>query len=527
MSATCTARRPGMLLAALCAVGLLLAASCSTTSGSTYGASAGADAAAARAAAAKKKEAQTPSTPAHPAPQAPAASAGTTTYIIISAAEPRGWVSVRGLPPGANLYADSTFVLGNRIELAAGEHVIRASAFGYEDWSQTVRVYPNASIELEAQLFPAAFSLSAAEASPALFDPREPGGLGRTTFAFSASARGEAIFSVLDAAGRELVRRGPVLIDERFERLSWDGCDSGGRPFAPGSYRLRVEGRGVDGGAASCETSVTIAPVRDSGRFSSLHGGFSGALFAPDARLLANGRFQSAAGAYAVFVPDGEALTARAPVFAGIRAGGLFGDAAELVVSGLVVPYVGGETEKNSWAAASASLKWALLRGDTAAALFTTAGYASFIDAASAGYPPGWDGLGRFPGLGAGLVLEQRAGAIRAFASGELRASTYYPEWGDLRWATPGLFAWAYLRGGFEALFAGALGGDLALGCSAAARTEVLAGGLALDRPLAFGLELHWYAPENGLVLSVYGSGEWDYIRSWYFGGGAGLGFVF
>ncbi|MBL8968908.1 MAG: hypothetical protein JNG85_18030, partial [Spirochaetaceae bacterium] len=105
-------------------------------------------------------------------------------------------------------------------------------------------------------------------------------------------------------------------------------------------------------------------------------------------------------------------------------------------------------------------------------------------------------------------------------------ASRYYPGWGDLRWETPGLFAWAYLRGGIERLFSGALGGDLAVAISAAARTEPAGSILAFGTPLSLGLELHWYAPEGGRVISLYGAGEWDYVDSWYFGGGIGIGFA-
>jgi hypothetical protein len=415
----------------------------------------------------------------------------------------------------------------SRVDLAPGEHIIRAESFGYEDWEDSVYVFSNSSVELEAYLPEAAFLLGEARALPGSFDPREPGGFGRVILSFASTAHGVASLAVIDSGGIDVARLPPRAIDERYARFVWNGRDPRGRPLPAGTYTLRVEGRGVDGAGAACAAQVLIAPSAEVGRFSSLHGGFSGALFAPDARLLADGRFQTAAGAYAVFEPLGGRLASRVPTFVGFRAGGLFRDSAELVFSSMVVPYVGyGESPSASWASAAASLKFALLRGETAAALLATAGYASFVDPEIAGYPPGWDGPGRFPGLGAGLVLERRLGAARAFGSVEVRASRYYPNWGDLRWETPGLFAWAYLRGGVERIFPDTLGGDLAVAASAAARSEPAGSALAFGRPLSLGLELHWYAPEGGFVISLYGAGEWDYLDSWYLGGGIGAGFA-
>ncbi|HRY72914.1 MAG TPA: FlgD immunoglobulin-like domain containing protein [Spirochaetia bacterium] len=512
---------PAALLAALLA-GVSLAA-CSTTEGSAYSSSVGGDEAAARAAAARKaeKQAQAPA----PSPE-PAQPGGSAIVVFAPPPPPTGSLSVRGLPPGANLYVDGSLVFGSSAELPQGEHYVSASAFGYEDWSASVYVYPFGSVELEAFLPPAAFGLFGAEALPSSFDPGEPGGFGRAALSFQARARGEASLLVLDSGGAEVARLGPKALERSSERFVWDGRDSSGRPVPSGSYLLRVAGRGVDGTEAFAEAPVLVAPSSEVGRFSSLHGGFSGALYAPDARLLADGRFQAAFGGYAVFEPVGGSIAARMPLFAGARAGGLFNDSAELVLSGLVVPYA-GYPGPLSWASLAASMKFALLRGPTAAALLLSGSYASFLDESIAGYPPGWDGPARFPGLGAGLVLERREGGVRAFGSAELRASTYYPDWGDGTWTTPGLFAWAYLRGGVEALMPGAFSGDLAVAFSAAARSEPFFGSeLDFRPPLSLGLELHWYAPEGGRVLSLYGSGEWVGFNSWYFGGGVGFGFA-
>lgn len=131
------------------------------------------------------------------------------------------------------------------------------------------------------------------------------------------------------------------------------------------------------------------------------------------------------------------------------------------------------------------------------------------------------------PGLGTGLVLEASTRSSRVFASLHAHASTYYPDWDDGPWDTPGLFAWAYGRAGAEALIPGVFGGDLALALSAAARTEPFGGARGFRPPLSVGAEAHWYAPESGLVLSAYAAGEWAAFESWYYAGGLGVGFAF
>lgn len=511
------------ILAAASAAALLV--SCAGMSGGAYERSAESDSSAAAIAAQRKKD--SPSRPQAPSAPEPESSG----FLFFGPPPPpanRGWILVRGLPAGAALYVDGSPYYGGSAEVEAGERLVEVRAFGYEPWSAWVTVRIGESLELEAWMPPAAFRLTGLEAAPASFDPGAPGALGRTRFEWSVSAPGRGDLEIRDSDGRTVLSVRDLVLDSSFGSRIWDGRDGSRRSAPPGTYYARLTAAGEDGSASSLETSVEIDPESAPQRFSSLHGGFSGALFAPDARVLPEGSFQAAAGTYLLSTPQGADSAARMPAFAGARVGGLFGGKSELVASGMLVPYFGYSGADPSWGSLMVSIKTTLAAGPRGAAAFlASASVASFLDEASSGFPPAWDGPARYPGLGAGLVLEASTRSSRVFASLHAHASTYYPDWDDGPWDTPGLFAWAYGRAGAEALIPGVFGGDLALALSAAARTEPFGGASGFRPPLSVGAEAHWYAPESGLVLSAYAAGEWAAFASWYYAGGFGVGFAF
>ena len=520
----CPLRSKGLRYAALLAaavISTLALGSCAGMSGGAYERSVEGDSSAAAVAARRKR--QTP-----PPASTPSAETGASGFLFFTPTSPQqGWIAVRGLPEGARLYVDSRFRGGSPLEAEEGEHLVEAAAFGREPWAARVLVRAGQTVTLDASLPPAVFRLSGLEASPASFDPEAPGSLGRTRLEWTATAPGRADLTIRDRSGREVTAVRGLALDSESGRLNWDGRNDSGRTVPPGLYFARLEASGKDGSASSLETSVEVTPYAELLRFSSLHGGFSGALFAPDARVLGDDDLQAAAGAYLLSTPQGAASTARMPSFAGIRVGGLFDGSSELVVSGMWVPYLGYPGVDPSWGSVAFSLKTSLAVSPSyAAALLLSGCVGSFLDEASSGFPPSWDGPARFPGLGAGIVLEGSSRRSRIFGSLQAHVSTFYPGWDDLDWDTPGLFAWAYGRLGAEALVPRVLGGDLALALSAAARTEPFGGRPGFRPPLSVGAEAHWYAPETGLVVSAYAAGEWAGFSSWYYAGGFGVGLM-
>jgi hypothetical protein len=528
------------LLLSVSVLGALLGASCSTTSGSSYSSSVSRDssvAAAAKQAEDKKRASQPPSS-GNPPPYYPPSDSSSHSYgnspnagsilfdIFVQAARvaTSGTLVVEGLPPGVTLYVDGQANSAYSFLVPAGRHSLRAQGFGWEAWTGVVDISMGSTTSVSIAMIPSAFSLGAVRADPPVFDPEAPGSLRRVRIGFAATTPGTATIEVLDADSRTVHSVPTVTIDSQWTVATWDGRDRSGRALKPGTYRVHISAAGTSGSPSEAWGELTVAPNRAGTTFSSLAGGFSGAMYAPDARILPGSRLQSNIGAYAQFDPN-DSSAARIPLFAGIRLG-LPGGTSELSFSGIDVAYPGYDGS-GDWASGSVSLKTSLASNDmTALSLLVGGTYGRYFIAEAF---PSWDGPGRFPGVSAGLVFEFDSELARVFGSVQGEASTYYPNYSaqDITdGVVPGFFTWVYFRAGLELLLPDLLGGQGTAAFSVAGRTSPFNTGLSLTYPLSMGAELHWYLPHSNTVLSVYGSGEWAARHDWYLGGGMGLGFL-
>ena len=491
------------------------------------------------------------------------------TAITFTVVAPTGSILVEGAPSGAELLVDgltrSRFqAIGSgpqaRATVEAGQHRVRVEYFGYASWEADVQVRSDSLVRLQVNLTPVPFSLHAPGTSNLVFDPSRPGRAGTITAGFSATAPGRATAEVLDASGRILRSLGSQDIRDWSVPVSWDGRDDRGLVLAPGTYTLRLGGSGqgpesgpeagLDSRVLTSEASILVTitklpPINAS----SLHGGFSGAMLAPDALVLPPGSLQLSAGGYAFIDMETGNSKARVPIWTGIRVGGYPFPGAEMAVSAMLTSYPGYDVSPPmDGISAAGSIKSPLLTGDhLATALIVRAAAATFTDEASSGWPPSWDGAARYPGVGAGLVFQwtpggtqgrtstsQAGGATdtgRLFATAELNAGRFYPGWDDDDgagvWEVPGFFAWPYIRAGFETCFNLDDAGHLSVQGSAAARGQPVGIAQGFRPPLSLAGELAWYPPASPFVVHVYGIGEWEGFYSWYFAGGAGISVLY
>jgi hypothetical protein len=328
---------------------------------------------------------------------------------------------------------------------------------------------------------------------------------------------------LLDATGRIVLRLGERIVNQPYVSFRWNGRDDDGYALPPGSYILRASGFNV--GSGSAEAVVTLVPGSQA-RSSSLYSGVSGALLAPDARALGAGEAESAVGVLAIVLAPGSSLPGRIVTHGGFRVG-IGSDnpdagALELDLSGLLAlyPEQWDATYPIDSGSITAALKYVALSGPLSAAFYVKATYDSFLSSGT--WPSDWDGATRYAGLSAGLPLEGASGPLRLFVTPELVVSTFYPGYDDNRWEVPGLFAWGYLRAGFEAT-----AGSVSLALSAALRSEVFGAPLGLRLPIAAGAELSWYSSDSPFVLSLVASGEITGPESYYFMGGLCAGFKY
>jgi hypothetical protein len=489
----------------------LFLASCATSSGSTYSRAAASESGAARQG---RQDEPTPS------PSGPPERRGSSTVIIVSEPkyEPKGFLVLEDLGGGSSVYVDGGFRLGSSIELPVGPHDVRVERFGYDDFEASVFILVGQKTRLSVDQAPAVFSIAGIRAESPSFDPRDPGHLGTCRIWIEATSIGEGSVAALDASGREVRSLGRADYHSRRILFLWDGRDDSGRILEPGTYEIVAEGRGRPGeGRAS--TEVEIASGRYS-RSAVLHGGVSGALFAPDARCLELGDFEASTGAVFHLDPEGSTMSGMGTIESGLRAGLSRGPAAfelNLSVMGVVWP---SDPLADS-VSVSAALKGAVESEDgrRAAGLYVRATGAFFTAPGSGDARPSWDGAARYPGLALGLPLELAFERSRIFIAPEVEISDYYPYWygSALPWSPPGLFAWGYLRAGIEA----SVGRNITIGFSSALRTEPFGAGLGVRWPLPLGVEARWHAPSLPLTLSFAATGEIDSLEAFYFGAGA------
>ncbi|HET7838200.1 MAG TPA: PEGA domain-containing protein, partial [Rectinemataceae bacterium] len=177
---------PKLGLAAVALAALSLGLSCASSGGGSYGDSRSSESSAAS----RARAAGNSSKPA-PAPQAPDShddggdSGGGLLFALLFGAKPQtpppipsGTLAVIGLPSGASLFIDGNLELVSTIALPVGEHEVRVSRFGYEDFVASSTVFEGTRAELKVELQSAPFSVRGVEASPEAFDPGDPGFLG-------------------------------------------------------------------------------------------------------------------------------------------------------------------------------------------------------------------------------------------------------------------------------------------------------------------------------------------------------------
>ena len=528
--------------------------SCATSSGGTYSRSVDNESNAASRAAAAKKERQD----SHPVDSGNQDWSTTGSYqdnnnesstLIFAIAAPSGTIQVQGAPVGAELMVDDYPVsyftpAGNGTQAAAkvpaGQYRVRVEFFGYSDWEADIQVDARSTISLLAELKTVSFSLSAPSTGPLLFDPSRPGMAGTAKAIFSATAPGSVSARVIDRSGRSIRDLGSRDITGPSVPVSWDGRDDAGLIVPAGDYTLELAGTGADarGGlvASIASLPVTLASLGPL-RAASLHGGFSGAMLAPDTLILPPDSIQLSLGTYAfVDMRDGSPR-ARLPIWTGLRFGGFPYPAAEVAVSLTVIDYPGYETQPPLDAfTAAASLKSPLFAGDyLASALLLRAAVGSFSDETVSGWPSSWDSAASYPGVGAGLVFQWTpggpGGAERLFASAEMSAGRFYPGYGADDgtgvWEVPGFFTWPYLRAGVESLLDAGEAGHLSVQGSVAARGQPVGTISGFRPPLSLAGDLAWYPPVAPFVLHLYALGEWEGFYSWYFAGGAGISILY
>lgn len=451
---------------------------------------------------------------------------------------PLGLLQIEDLDAGAVVSVDGAVVSGFNLYLTPGVHQVVVSRFGYRDFASSVEIRVDRATTLLPTWVAVPFAITGIEVSPGYFDPADPGYLGSCTILLRARAPGAGSVTIADASGRLVRTFADLPFDQPTLTLRWNGRDEGGRVVAPGFYRIssaeaaaastEAAPASPSSGGGAVEARVRVAPGLVN-RSSSLFTGVSGALFAPDARVLPAGRTESALFGLGHFSGSDASLSGELALGAGFRAGmGAPSSSSragwEFAATALTDLHPGQDADASTdTLSGTISLKHAFSGGSPAAALYLRGSFASYLgEQGGSGAPYAYDWT-RFPGLSVGLPLELDLGSLRLFVSPEAEISSYYPSWDRGPWSVPGLFAWGYLRAGIESTMDG-----VSIDLSAALPTDPWSSApIAVRPPISVGGELRWYAPGSPFVLSVLGAGVFSNPADPYLSAGLALTFRF
>lgn len=433
-----------------------------------------------------------------------------TAYTLIQTdlAPKVGYISVTATPSTAEITIDGNPMQSTVQQVAVGSHTVQATAFGYDDRSETVDVHENQTIDLHLNLTKAMFRIFNLTTSRPILNPLNPGLLGDVVVSFEVSTYGAGNLRVTNGSGATVYERGLPQFVERRQSVRWNGRSANGTLLPDGTYRITISGTGKVDTATSRQTAVVKIDHGAFIGFRSLLSGVSGLLYAGTPEVLP----QSSYSVSALLLAHAEAAGTLVPLQVTYRGGitkniELDGQAAALLNSTNSTPISVGVAGK-----------FALIRPRTrdgfSAALTVKATYVSLTAS---------DILTNFTGLSLGAPFEYRLGPFGAILMPEIIAAPYPATYT----AAPSTLTpsfWGYARGGIFLDF-----GSLVTGLSAALRTEPFNQGFALAQiPLAAGLEVHWLIPGTQLVLSGAVTGDYspDPAVGLYGMAGVGIGFV-
>ena len=177
----------------------------------------------------------------------------------------------------------------------AGNHIIRAEAFGWEESSVSVLVEPDSTVTAHLVLQPAALKLANGTQSRRRFNPLNPNNLGQNEYRFNVSAQGAGAITILNSAGYVVYSKELGRFDSRHQEHTWDGKDSDGNYVPQGTYTVLIKAQrlpefSTDDDEDEEETSIIKLETRINYSLNvfplSLESGASGLVFSPMPRTL-------------------------------------------------------------------------------------------------------------------------------------------------------------------------------------------------------------------------------------------------
>ncbi|MCL2721591.1 MAG: PEGA domain-containing protein [Treponema sp.] len=258
------------------------------------------------------------------------------------------------------------------INLPAGNHIIRARAFGWEETSVSVFVSENTASSAQIYMKPAAFKMENISQSRRKFNPENSGNLGFTEYRFDVTAPGKGFITIFNSSGAVVYQRQLENFNTRFQQVTWNGKDLNGNKLPQGLYTVVFEAQAFEEFTSDEAKIVSIKLETEINYlldifYLPLDNVSAGLTFCPMPNTLAAGSYQFDAGAiFNTLVNDGLSASIGFPFKIGVR----FAPAEKLELTSII----NINPQKDPGWSISASFKYNFLNNNSGIPLAFSAG---------------------------------------------------------------------------------------------------------------------------------------------------------
>ncbi|MDR0910920.1 MAG: PEGA domain-containing protein [Spirochaetaceae bacterium] len=216
----------------------------------------------------------------------------------------------KGSPPESMLQLDPEIIVdgvaipySSPMEVPAGYRNIEIEAFGWQRVKQGIFVPENNFQWMTFEMHPVVFALNNAGLSKPIFNPHNPGNLGKTSLKWTANAPGNMVITVSDKEDQAVYETKMDDFKTANNSLSWNGRDINGNFLPDGSYKVTYTASSIPwDNSAPIQSKMQAEVTLDSSLTSyprTTSSGISGFLFAPSPDILPPGSFQLDVGVLA------------------------------------------------------------------------------------------------------------------------------------------------------------------------------------------------------------------------------------
>lgn len=172
-----------------------------------------------------------------------------------------GYIELKNLSTGSEVYVDGERKSGTRFEADVGTHEVSIRRFGYREAYHKVTVKSHETVFVDANLKPIDFSLESFSISRDTINPDYSGILNKCEISFYVTANGSAEVFVEDFNGEKIWSHKYTSFKTWENTIVWDGKNSEGQLVPDGLYSVGIIADKTDYAIALIVTRDIFLPL--------------------------------------------------------------------------------------------------------------------------------------------------------------------------------------------------------------------------------------------------------------------------